>query len=267
MLKKSMSKSAMMIALITGSVIWGGYCSTIHAEEPDQIFTLDPMIVTAQRAETRDLETPATTSVITAEDIENKGFVSVFDALEQTIGIQSYSYTGGQGDNGSSTGRTYIRGLDKGTLILLNGAPINLNNYNSTAGIPISAVERIEVVKGSNSVLYGSEAMGGVINIVTKKAGKVRNDIAITGGNINRAWEVNSRGDKYIVSFGREYFKEFKNSSMKYDNAYDTNRRAYNKDNLFASVSISKDLTLNYMHTEANNELFKARCFFSQNLL
>lgn len=211
------------------------------------------MVVTAQRSETRDLDTPATTNVITAKDIENKGFVSVFDALEQTVGIQSYSYTGGQGDNGSSTGRTYIRGLDKGTLILINGAPINLNNYNSTAGIPISAVERIEVVKGSNSVLYGSEAMGGVINIITKKAGKSQNSITVTGGNINKKWEVFSQGDKYIVSLGREYFNEFKNSSMKYDNTYDTNRRAYNKDNLFASFNVSKDLTFNYMHTATNN--------------
>ena len=160
----------LMTAIITGTVL----CSSAAAfAEELQEYTLDQMVVTATRTEKRDVEVPATTNVITEQEIKNRGYVSVFDALEQTVGIQSYSYTGGEGDNGSSTGRTYIRGLDKGTLVLLNGAPINLNNYNSTAGIPISAVEKIEVVKGSNSVLYGSEAMGGVINIITKKAGKI----------------------------------------------------------------------------------------------
>ena len=57
MLKKSTSKSALMVALVTGNVIWGG--TVVHAEEPNQAFTLDPMVVTAQRMETRDLDTPA----------------------------------------------------------------------------------------------------------------------------------------------------------------------------------------------------------------
>ena len=69
------------------------------------------MVVTATRTEKRDVEVPATTNVITKQEIKNRGYVSVFDALEQTVGIQSYSYTGGEGDNGSSTGRTYIRGF------------------------------------------------------------------------------------------------------------------------------------------------------------
>lgn len=135
---------------------------------------------------------------------------------------------------------------------MLNGAPINLNNYNSTAGIPISAVEKIEVVKGSNSVLYGSEAMGGVINIITKKAGKINNSIKAVAGNYKKGYEVASSGDKYILSFSRDYYKKFENSSINYK-GFDTERRAYTKNNLFASVNLSKDFTLNYMHTETKN--------------
>ena len=192
-MKSNFSKGMLMTALITGTVL----CSSAAAfAEELQEYSLDQMVVTATRTEKRDVEVPATTNVITEQEIKNRGYVSVFDALEQTVGIQSYSYTGGEGDNGSSTGRTYIRGLDKGTLVLLNGAPINLNNYNSTAGIPISAVEKIEVVKGSNSVLYGSEAMGGVINIITKKAGKINNSIKAVAGNYKKRYEVPSSGDK-----------------------------------------------------------------------
>ena len=248
-MKSNFSKGLLMTALITGSVMWGG--TNVFAEELQE-YSLDQMVVTATRTEKRDVEVPATTNVITEQEIKNRGYVSVFDALEQTVGIQSYSYTGGEGDNGSSTGRTYIRGLDKGTLVLLNGAPINLNNYNSTAGIPISAVEKIEVVKGSNSVLYGSEAMGGVINIITKKAGKINNSIKAVAGNYKKGYEVASSGDKYILSFSRDYYKKFENSSINYK-GFDTDRRAYTKNNLFASVNLAKDFTLNYMHTETKN--------------
>lgn len=154
---KESRKGMLMAALICGTVAPILFSGSAYAAEKDEVdaalsaFTLDPMVVTAQRKDTKDLETPATTTTITSEDIRRKGFVSVFEALNSTIGITSYSYVSGEGDNGSSTGRTYVRGLDKGTLVLVNGVPINLNNYNSTAGIPISAVERIEVVKGSNS--------------------------------------------------------------------------------------------------------------------
>ena len=248
-MKSNFSKGMLMTAIVTGTVL----CSSAAAfAEELQEYSLDQMVVTATRTEKRDVEVPATTNVITEQEIKNRGYVSVFDALEQTVGIQSYSYTGGEGDNGSSTGRTYIRGLDKGTLILLNGAPINLNNYNSTAGIPISAVEKIEVVKGSNSVLYGSEAMGGVINIITKKAGKINNSIKTVAGNYKKGYEVASSGDKYILSFSRDYYKKFENSSINYK-GFDTDRLAYTKNNLFASVNLAKDFTLNYMHTETKN--------------
>ena len=55
MLKKNLSKSALVVALLTTTVIWRG--TTAYAEDPNQAFTLDPMIVTAQRTETRDLDT------------------------------------------------------------------------------------------------------------------------------------------------------------------------------------------------------------------
>ena len=70
---------------------------------------------------------------------------------------------------GSSLSRMYIRGLDKGTVVMVNGAPINVNNYATPNAIPVNAIERIEVVKGANSVLYGAEAVAGVVNIITKK--------------------------------------------------------------------------------------------------
>lgn len=62
MLEKSIGISALMIALVTGNVIWGG--TAVHAEEPNQVFTLDPMVVTATRTEKRDVDVPASTTQV-----------------------------------------------------------------------------------------------------------------------------------------------------------------------------------------------------------
>ena len=87
-MKSNFSKGMLMTALITGTVL----CSSAAAfAEELQEYSLDQMVVTATRTEKRDVEVPATTNVITEQEIKNRGYVSVFDALEQTVGIQSYS--------------------------------------------------------------------------------------------------------------------------------------------------------------------------------
>ncbi len=56
-------------------------------------------------------------------------------------------------------------------LVMVDGIPMNLKNYNSLDSIPVDMVKQIEIVKGASGTLYGSEAMGGVINIITKTPG------------------------------------------------------------------------------------------------
>ena len=149
----------LMTALVCGFVQWGG--TAVHAEELQE-FTLDPMIVTAQRMETRDLDTPASVNVITEAEIKDAGYKNVFDAIEHQLGMTSTGY----GDSGQALGwnkgRTVIRGFDRGTLVLVDGIPLNLKNYNETEAVPLDFVERIEIVRGAAGTLYGAEAMGGV---------------------------------------------------------------------------------------------------------
>ena len=147
MLKKNLSKSALVVALLTTTVIWRG--TTAYAEDPNQAFTLDPMIVTAQRTETRDLDTPATTNIITEQNIKEAGYKNVFDAIEHQVGLTSTGYGDAGQDFGFSSGRTVIRGYDRGTLVMVDGIPMNLKNYNSLDGIPIDMVQQIEIIKGA----------------------------------------------------------------------------------------------------------------------
>lgn len=226
---------------------------SVYAEEKLQSFELDPFLVTAQRVEKADIDTPATTTVITAQDIENKGYASVFNALEQTIGFTAYSYSPSGDDLGGSVSRFYIRGLDKGTLVLVNGAPVNIMNYSSTGGVPIEAVERIEIIKGANSVLYGAEAMGGVVNIITKRGGKQQTTASTTYGNYNKSYSVTNQGEKYFIMAQRDYIGQVDQSNRIFPKStYHWRDRAGIKNSLYASVNITDKLSLDWTHVNSD---------------
>ncbi|WP_392561523.1 TonB-dependent receptor [Orbus sturtevantii] len=132
---------------------------------------MDTIVVTASGFEQQIKNAPATISVITAKDIDNKPYRDVTDALRDIPGVN----ISGGGD-GTDIG---IRGMDaKYTLILIDGKKVNTRETRPNSDgsgfeqgwlPPLSAIERIEVVRGPMSSLYGSDAMGGVINVITKK--------------------------------------------------------------------------------------------------
>ncbi|MCT7908086.1 TonB-dependent receptor [Arcobacter lacus] len=140
----------------------------------NQTTTLDDVkvVTTASGFEQNVQDAAATISVITAEELEKKSYSDVTDALKNVPGV----YIQGGGSNQT----ILMRGMSSGyTLFLIDGKPMQgddaFSPNASTPGTqmnflpPIEAIERIEVVRGPASSLYGSDAMGGVINIITKK--------------------------------------------------------------------------------------------------
>ena len=129
---------------------------------------LDEIVVTATRTEEEIDKIPANVTVITREDIEKSTATTVQDLLrnEEGLVIRDLFGTGTQ-----STVDMRGFGLGKNTLILLDGRRLNEIDSGSPDWnlIPLENVERIEVVRGNGSVLYGDNAMVGVINIITKK--------------------------------------------------------------------------------------------------
>lgn len=192
-MKQSLSKSVLMSALITGCVSYG---YVANAAENMQEFILDPMIVTAQRMEKEDLDTPATVEVIDSEKIERSGAGSAFEILRNSLGITSSNQAPNGIALGSMTSEINIRGVDKGTLVLVDGIPINQDGKYNLEDIPADMIEKIEIVRGGGSVLYGSEATGGVVNIITKNT--VRNSIKVAAGNFGR--------ERYTVNLGADKF-------------------------------------------------------------
>lgn len=130
---------------------------------------LAPVVVTASRiAETAD-QALASVTVITREDLERGQVPSVEDALRTVAGI-TVSRNGGRGKNAS----VFLRGAESDqVLVLIDGIKVGSATVGQTAfqDIPIEQVERIEIVRGPRSSLYGSEAIGGVIQIFTRRGG------------------------------------------------------------------------------------------------
>ncbi len=136
---------------------------------PSQVLAEEVMTVTATRTESKIQDAPGAVTVVTAEDIAEKKALDIVDILRDTPGISIL----GQGVGGRKT--ISIRGADnRHTLILVDGrrvaasdAVMGHSNYENS-WVPIENIERIEVVRGPLSSLYGSEALGGVVNIITK---------------------------------------------------------------------------------------------------
>lgn len=193
----------LMIAVITATSCCG-FSMAMAASAAPATYTLNPVMVTAQKIEKKDLDTPASTQVITHEDLEKTGQTNVVQALPFATDIM-YSGMGPAGTSLSSmTSETIIRGQKNGTLVLVNGTPINWRGKYNLEDFPISSVDRVEIVRGGGSVLYGSQATGGVINIITKT--KFNNEVSVGLGNYGQQdYRVSTNAGNF--SFAYHYNK------------------------------------------------------------
>ena len=209
-------RNAVMMSLFAGTtVVWGG---TAFAAEDLQEFALDDMVVTASRVPTQKVDTPADISVITKEEIADQNYANVSDALRAIPGVNVL----GSGAKGSSMGQDKILlNGDERVLVLVDGRRMNLGSSgNSSADWlpPVNAIERIEVLKGGGSALYGTDAVGGVINVIMKKGSDIGNHVTVkaAGGSWNAeqyaisASGSNDSGLGLIVSATKERRGEYK---------------------------------------------------------
>lgn len=154
-------------------------------KKDDRLTYMDEIVVTSTRTENKTIETSSNISVISASDLENMDAKNLPDALKKIPGIY-YSNASGLEPKISLRG-THI-GMSGGALVLLNGIPVNVGKFGYTdyESFPVENIERVEVVKGPMSALYGGDSARGVINIVTKRGGKpIAGNISVVGGTYN----------------------------------------------------------------------------------
>ena len=158
-----------VLCILTLAPTFGqGICATeeLPATPPHDTLSvnMEDVVITATRTPLPLKKTPVITRVITARDLESRGVATIQEALENELaGVEFH-----QAGYGTSLS---FQGLDaRYVLFLVNGERMAGETYGNIdyARIPVSNIERIEIVRGASSVLYGSNAMGAVVNIITK---------------------------------------------------------------------------------------------------
>lgn len=191
--KRTVYGKKLLTAAVLVSMLPGGLA---FAEEALPLYTLDAVVVTATRTENDVKNVPASTQIITSSDIKKSGATNVRDAITDFANITMTKKVRGGGHE------IIVRGMstDK-SLIMVNGHRVaneadgsGLGNANALDRINVDNIEKIEIVKGPSSALYGSEAMGGVINIITKgsKEAEVHTGLVNSSEDFTNWWHLDS---------------------------------------------------------------------------
>jgi len=156
-------------------------------------FKGQPVVVTASRTHQKLQDSPVSTSVVEAEMISERNFLSADEAMRFVGGV---TMSDDQVSIRNSTG--YAKGVGSRVLVMLDGVPILAGDTGEIKwdALPIGQIEQMEIVKSGGSALYGSNAMGGVINFITKKADKnnykITSEFGVWDKPAYEAWEWTS---------------------------------------------------------------------------
>lgn len=205
-----MNRKIMAASLAVLSLSGGAFC--VEASDMP-VYTLEGIVVTASRVPEKKIDSNADVSVVTAKEIEEKHYDDVSEAIRHVPGVNIANHSG-SGQVGTSN-QIYING-SKNVVVLVDGMRRNTNgNSLSTADIGdmvnMDSIDHIEVLKGSASTLYGSDAQGGVINIITKKAQNdgVRTTLRTSFGNESREkYSLHNEGREENVFWNVDAGKE-----------------------------------------------------------
>lgn len=209
-----------------------------------QTYNLDTMVVTAQRESKRDVDTPASVTTVSQKQLVETGASNLFDALRLQSGVTTYSYGGSQSLGGMNA-KILMRAANKGTVVMIDGVPANINETYYLDSISVESIARVEIVKGAASTLYGSEASTGVINIITKK--KMPNTLSLTKGEYGRekaALTLNA--DKLNFAVALEQSDPMKGYSSNYKQINDLNKKSFT-----ASYKFDDNWSFSHQHNDS----------------
>jgi vitamin B12 transporter len=225
--------------------------SVAQQSDSSKIFRMSEVVVTATRTKIPAIEAASSITVIDSTEIAALNKRSVFGLLKDQYGV-SYTQQGAPG----SLSYVYLRGADPGqTLVLLDGIALNMTNDPDNtydfANLPVENIERIEILRGPQSTLYGSNALGGVINIITKEgSGKPKFFLSAEGGSYN-SYNADAGFDgsldkfNYSLTYSRFKSDGFSSASSKYGNTEKDGTSNYNISSRFGET-FSSNFNLNF---------------------
>ncbi|MBO6245286.1 MAG: TonB-dependent receptor, partial [Anaerovibrio sp.] len=242
--KKYLSAAIALAIMAAGSSVFAADIADFGDED---------VVVTATRTEKKDVDVPAGTEIVTAEKIKEMGATSAMDVLKKLNGIQYDGLSAANANQGTMTNDVIIRGYKDGTLVMINGTPMEYRGKYDLGSIDARNIERIEVIKGNGSVLYGSDAIGGVVNIILKK-GVNENTVTVGFGNRDGYnYGVNLGTDRWRIGYyksmlGKSYDVSSPAISSKAELKYYA--RDLSKENLNISASVSDMWDIYYNFSE-----------------
>jgi outer membrane cobalamin receptor len=187
--------TALFMMVVLPGVVW----SEEETQDNKNIFTLDEIIASATKTEEKRGDVPNSVILIDKEDLAKSTALGIGDRLANETGIDLRTH----GDFGGATEEIHIRGMGAdGTQVLVNGIAINSPSLGSAdiSGISLNSIEKIEVVKGSGSLLYGTGAMAGTVNIITRRSEKGKNDFLVSAGyGSNSTYEIAARQGMFLT--------------------------------------------------------------------
>ena len=183
-----MSRTFIQSILISSSVAAGVSIPVRSLAEE-----LPTVVVSMTRFEQSSITTASNISVISKDDIEKSGAATVADVLRKHSGLM-VSDLFGDGNKVTIGIRGFAATANANTLVLVDGRRLNNTDIASPDihSIPVADIERIEIVNGSSGVLYGDQAVGGIVNIITKQAGDKQNQVDLSVGSFDKT-EISGR--------------------------------------------------------------------------
>ena len=216
--------------------------------------SLNEVTVTGTLKEVSKLNSPVSVEIYTPKFFQKNVSNNLFDALSMVNGVQPTMNC-----NVCNTGDIHINGMEGPyTLILIDGMPIvsSLSTVYGMMGIPNSMVDRIEIVKGPASTLYGSEAVAGIINVITKNPKKAPlfsfDQFATSYGEYNTDASVKWSNKKIATIMSANYFN--------YNNRVDKNKDGFTDVTLQNRISIFNKYSFNRTNNREAN--IAARLFY-----
>src|SRR3989338_4522704 len=238
-MEESMTKKLLSLIVFTISL---SFCQWATARE---IPESEPVVVTATRIAQHNYRLTGNVTVIDSEDIAQYGAQTIPELLSDSVGINVYNY----GTAKSST--VDIRGFGEtapsNVLILVNDRKINSIDLSGPdlLRIPIGAVERVEIIRGAGSVLYGDNAVGGVVNIITKKG-----DGKLSGSADSSYGSYDTKKTGLEVSGSKDQFNYYVFGNYSDTEGYRNNGDVVSKDanvRLGYKLSDLLDMDFNYL--------------------
>ncbi|HBK45403.1 MAG TPA: TonB-dependent receptor [Xanthomonadaceae bacterium] len=216
--KSNKLRDAVVLALVVGA---GGAAAPAFAQDTTATTNLDKIEVTGSRIRGSEMETQQPVISLDRQTLEKQGFTSVADVLQNLTSAGSPAIARAEAlASGENVGGYYIDIRNLGaprTLVLMNGKRLGATTggYQDLSQIPFSAIERIDILKDGASSIYGSDAIAGVVNVITRKrfdgaeAGVYFGQYSQGDGDTEQySFTIGSQGERGGVTLSAEYNKQ-----------------------------------------------------------